>query len=104
LRTSVDEDRAIVHEALRHAYERKAEVVIVPSKNDVGVELVGFGGVVVILIQSIQQPPRELEVREQFTIKELTSQRIPQLPLNKPLITILISTVMTVFVDIGSMK
>jgi len=55
-------------------------------------------------IQSIQQPPRELEVREQFTIKELTNQRIPQLPLNKPLITILIPTVMTVFVDIGSMK
>ena len=59
LRTSVDEDRAIVHEALRHAYERKAEVVIVPSKNDVGVELAGFGGVVVILGFKVYSNPQE---------------------------------------------
>jgi protein pelota len=56
LRTSVDEDRAIVHEALRHAYERKAEVVIVPSKNDVGVELAGFGGVVILRFKVYSNP------------------------------------------------
>ena len=39
---------AIVREALRHAYERRAEVVIVPSKSDVGVKLAGFGGIVAI--------------------------------------------------------
>jgi protein pelota len=57
LRTPVDEDRALVYEALRHAYERKAEVVIVPSKSDVGVELAGFGGIVAILRFKVYSNP-----------------------------------------------
>ena len=50
---------AIVREALRHAYERKAEVVIVPSKSDVGVKLAGFGGIVAIFRFKVYSDPQE---------------------------------------------
>lgn len=49
LRTSSDEERNMVFEALRQAYRHGAEVVIVPGKSDVGLELKGFGGAIAIL-------------------------------------------------------
>ncbi|MEM4903554.1 MAG: mRNA surveillance protein pelota [Desulfurococcaceae archaeon] len=49
LRTPSDEERNMLFEALRQAHQHGAEVVIVPGKSDVGLELEGFGGVVAIL-------------------------------------------------------
>ncbi|MGC8953368.1 MAG: mRNA surveillance protein pelota [Desulfurococcus sp.] len=44
-----DERRARVYEILEKAYETGAEVVIVPGKSDVGLEVQGFGGVIAVL-------------------------------------------------------
>jgi len=44
-----DEKRGRVYEALEKAYEAGGEVVIVPGRSDVGVEIQGLGGVIAIL-------------------------------------------------------
>lgn len=56
LRTPDDELRNTVYETLRNAYDRKADVVIVPSKTDIGGELAGFGGIIAILRFKVFKP------------------------------------------------
>ena len=48
LRAPNDDERNLVFETLRLAHQRNAEIIIVPGKSDVGVELSGFGGIVAI--------------------------------------------------------
>jgi protein pelota len=56
LRSPDDQVRGDIYETLRHAYDKKAEVVIVPSKTDIGGELAGFGGVIAILRFKVFKP------------------------------------------------
>lgn len=49
LKTSSDEERGLIYEALENTVKSKGEVIIVPGKSDIGVELNGFGGIVAIL-------------------------------------------------------
>jgi protein pelota len=48
--------RGDIYETLKHAYDKKAEVVIVPSKTDIGGELAGFSGVIAILRFKVFKP------------------------------------------------
>lgn len=44
-----DSRRGLVLSALRNAYRQGAEIMVVPARSDVGVELLGFGGIIAIL-------------------------------------------------------
>ncbi|MEM4481382.1 MAG: mRNA surveillance protein pelota [Desulfurococcaceae archaeon] len=49
LKLPEEEERQRVLDALRNASNHRAEIIVVPSKSDVGLELLGFGGIVAIL-------------------------------------------------------
>jgi len=49
LKSSSDEERGKIYELLKSAYERGSEVIIIPSKSELGLEVQGFGGVIGIL-------------------------------------------------------
>jgi protein pelota len=54
LKSSSDEERRRVYELLKFAYEQGTEIIIVPSRSDLGLEVQGFGGVIGILRFRIQ--------------------------------------------------
>jgi protein pelota len=56
LRSPDDQVRGDVYETLKHAYDKKAEIIIVPSKTDIGGELAGFGGAIAILRFKVFKP------------------------------------------------
>lgn len=56
LRLPDDNERNMVFEMLRNAYKQKAEVIIIPSDSDLGVELESFGGVIAILRYKLYKP------------------------------------------------
>ena len=49
LKLANDEERSKVYDALKNSHQRRAEVIIVPGKSDVGIELSGFGGIIAVL-------------------------------------------------------
>ncbi|MEM4717218.1 MAG: mRNA surveillance protein pelota [Desulfurococcaceae archaeon] len=49
LRTPSDEERELVYKALETTMKSRGEVIVVPGKSDIGVELNGFGGIIAIL-------------------------------------------------------
>jgi protein pelota len=54
LKSGSDEERRRVYELLKFAYEQGTEIIIVPSRSDLGLEVQGFGGVIGILRFRIQ--------------------------------------------------
>ena len=61
LRSPNEEERRLVYETLNAAYSRRAEVVIIPGKSDIGAEVLGFGGVIAINRFKLQLNIEEFE-------------------------------------------
>ncbi|MEM4818772.1 MAG: mRNA surveillance protein pelota [Desulfurococcaceae archaeon] len=55
LKTSDEEERRKIYDALDNAVKRNADIIIVSAKSDVGVEVSGFGGVISILRFKLQK-------------------------------------------------
>jgi protein pelota len=61
LRSPNEEERRLVYETLNAAHSRRAEVVIIPGKSDIGAEVLGFGGVIAINRFKLQLNIEEFE-------------------------------------------